>query len=328
MDPVMRGLFLTILCAAVSLPACKKDDPPNEPVAPQIPRPPTENSAPSLPAKPLSSVLRVGDEAVAGQLVKGFNEAVAGAWRWTNPSFSVKLGVPTPGAEKGATLRLKFTLPKQLIEQNQKVKLSAAVGDITAWKVFESEGEHVLEMAVPPAALASGTVNADFAVDKPFVPGGSDARSLGVIAQLVELAPALASVVPLGTDTYARQLLKGFYDPGPNAWRWTEPSFGVRLAVPAQAAGKGAVLRLNFTLPKALISKNPKVTVTAKVGSAKASKAFTAEGEHLLELAVPAAALEAESIDAEFTVDKPFVPGAGDDRPLGVIAQSVELVTK
>jgi hypothetical protein len=140
--------------------------------------------------------------------------------------------------------------------------------------------------------------------------------------------PPLVSVVPVGQEAFAGQLLSGFYDVEPGPWRWTKPSFSVRLAVPTGAAEKGGLLRLNFSLPKPLISQRPTTTLKAKFGDAEISKTFKKEGDEGLERALPGSALTAEAVIAEFTVDKPFVPGGADTRTFGVIAVSVELVSK
>lgn len=140
--------------------------------------------------------------------------------------------------------------------------------------------------------------------------------------------PKLLSAVIVRDEAVAKQLVHGFYSVEDGSWRWTEQSFGVKLAVPPGAAEKGALLRLNFSLPKAAVAQRPSVGVTGKVAESSTSKTFTKVGEQKLELVVPPAALAGESVVADFTVDKPFAPGGGDTRALGVVVVSVELVVK
>jgi hypothetical protein len=102
----------------------------------------------------------------------------------------------------------------------------------------------------------------------------------------------------------------------------------VKLAVPPGARERGAVLRLSFATPKALIAKNPSVSLKAKVGSATISKAFTGAGDHKLELDVPGTDLAADAVIAECSVAKPFTPGGTDIRVLGVVMTAVELAAK
>lgn len=140
--------------------------------------------APSASA-PLASSLPVADESLAGQLVMGFYAIEQQSWRWTGPEFSVKLAVPPGAKEKGAILRLKFTVPKQ----RPTFALTGKVADAKTTKTYSKSGDYVFELEVPAAALTTDSVVAEFGIDKPFTPGGGDVRLLGVVATSVELLP-------------------------------------------------------------------------------------------------------------------------------------------
>ena len=136
----------------------------------------------------LQSVVRVGDESASGQLLSGFFNLEAGSWRWTAPAFSVKLAVPPGAAQKGAKLILDLALPDQLMAKNPNLSVKVTVKDATTSKTFSHPGEQELELDVPAAAMSGDSVVAEFAVDKPFIPGGADGRTLGVVAKSVELS--------------------------------------------------------------------------------------------------------------------------------------------
>ena len=144
-------------------------------------------SAPPAPP-PLTSLVKAGDEAVASQLLSGFFEPQVGVWRWTAPSFSVKLAIPAGASQKGALLRFNLSLPPPLVSQHPTTTVKAKVNDVTASKTFSKTGDHELQLELAPAALAGDSIVAEFTVDKPFVPGGTDTRALGVIAKTIELA--------------------------------------------------------------------------------------------------------------------------------------------
>jgi hypothetical protein len=69
------------------------------------------------PVPALATMVHVADPKTAGQLVKGFHGIEQNAWRWTMKDFSVTLGPPAGGVEKGGVLRLKMTIPDAVIEK-------------------------------------------------------------------------------------------------------------------------------------------------------------------------------------------------------------------
>src|SRR5512142_615831 len=76
----------------------------------------------------------------------------------------------------------------------------------------------------------------------------------------------LATTVLMNDPRAAGQLLSGFYDIEDGAWRWTSQQFTVEIATPIGAAGTGATLVLNYTVPPVVIQKNGSVTLSASVG--------------------------------------------------------------
>jgi hypothetical protein len=82
---------------------------------------------------------------------------------------------------------MSFSVPEALIAQHPVVDVRARVGDVATSTKVSGAGAHALELELPPAALSHETVLADFAVDQPFLPGGADRRSLGVVAISFEL---------------------------------------------------------------------------------------------------------------------------------------------
>jgi hypothetical protein len=190
---------LPVLCVAQLLvtlagPACgERNDEPTQPPPAHLPPPSVKvapraaESAPAEAANTPSNVVRTGDASVAGQLLKGFYAIEAGSWRWTDQAFSVKLAVPPEAAEKGGVLRIDFVLPEALVDQHPNVTLKATVDGSETSKTFSGAGNHRLELELPAAALSGGVVLAEFAVDRPFLPGGLDRRSLGIVARSFEL---------------------------------------------------------------------------------------------------------------------------------------------
>jgi hypothetical protein len=187
----LRALLVLLMLSAT---ACRENK--ATPVDQPLPAPPPAvpqlvastapvASAPPAAPRPASSI-DVGDPAVAGQLGEGFY-AIETGWRWTAQKFSLTLGVPPGANEKGAAVRLKFSLPKSLLAKQKTVKLTGKVGDLTVSKAFSEPDAHVLELDLPPSALTSDSIVAEFTTDKAFSPGGQDVRVLGVLALSAEL---------------------------------------------------------------------------------------------------------------------------------------------
>jgi hypothetical protein len=139
----------------------------------------------------------------------------------------------------------------------------------------------------------------------------------------------IATTVQMGDPRAAGQLVSGFYDIEDNAWRWTGKQFIVELGTPIGAAGRGATLELQFTIPPVVIEKNGSVTLSASVdGNVLPPETFTTAGEHTYKRDVPASLLGGDSVKATFDLDKAMQPAGGDQRVLGIVANSAALVRK
>lgn len=140
-------------------------------------------------------------------------------------------------------------------------------------------------------------------------------------------ARAPSSAVRVGDPAAAAQLVDGFYALE-SSWRWTKPRFRIVLGVPPGADASGGRLRLRFFVAAAAMQVHPRLALRVTVGSVTATRTYDRPEEHLLELELPATLLQEPTITADFTVDPAFRPGGGDERVLGVVAMSAELVPR
>ncbi len=167
----MRRLAALVLCATLTT-ACSR----RKPVVETI-----EESQSSL-----ASVIHVADPAVASQLIHGFYDVEANAWRWTMGKFSVVLSPPAGAKEKGATLVLRFSLPERVLAELQSVTISASVnGFPLAPETYKKSGEQVYRRDVPANAIAGSDAKVDFALLRSLQPGALDERELGIIASSI-----------------------------------------------------------------------------------------------------------------------------------------------
>jgi hypothetical protein len=137
-----------------------------------------------------ASSMNMGDPAHAAQLLNGFYNIEAGAWRWTAKNFSVLLRTP-PGAERnGAELVLKVYLPDSQLQRLGAMTLSADTGGQSlAARSLTHANEFTYSAPVPAGALQPGFVVVNFRLDKAAVNVQGDARELGVVVTAVELDP-------------------------------------------------------------------------------------------------------------------------------------------
>jgi hypothetical protein len=126
-----------------------------------------------------------------------------------------------------------------------------------------------------------------------------------------------------------QQLVSGFHAIEQNAWRWTEEKFSVLLRPPREAAQKGALLSLKFSVPEAVSQKLGAMALEASIGGAPLGKeSYTMPGEFTYSREVPAKLLAGESVRVDFALDKSLPPGEHDQRNLGVIVTAVGFETK
>src|SRR5690349_7227538 len=108
-----------------------------------------------VPGEALST-LQMADPRIEPQLVKGVYGVEQGAWRWTAGAWTVKLKVPATGAQKGATLNFKFTIPDVVLTKvGPSITMSSSVnGTPLSPETYSKAGEQIYTRDVPAAALA------------------------------------------------------------------------------------------------------------------------------------------------------------------------------
>ena len=121
------------------------------------------------------------------QLELGWHDLEYNSWRWTDRRFAARLDVAAPLAP--ATLRFRFYLPKEVLDQRPSVTMSAAAnGTKMRSSTFSTAGEHEYLAVVP--SVNSGTVRVEFELDGTIRAPGGDQRELGVLVDFSG-APAL-----------------------------------------------------------------------------------------------------------------------------------------
>ncbi len=132
------------------------------------------------------SVIRMSDLHTQKQLMSGFYELEAGAWRWTGKTFTVSLKVPNDAASKGAVLILQGTIVADALTNGPLEVSSSVDGTPLTSQSFSKAGELIYRVDVPPAALQRPLVVVKFVLSGTHrVPG--DLRDLGVIASVISL---------------------------------------------------------------------------------------------------------------------------------------------
>ena len=134
----------------------------------------------------LATMLHAADPRAAVQLLRGFHNVEAGAWRWTMKSFAVTLKAPAGAQAKGATLVLKFALPEVILQKLGPVTVTAKVGnEQLPPETFSAAGDQTYTKEVPASALKDEAITVEFTLDKALAPSEQDQRELGVIMNLV-----------------------------------------------------------------------------------------------------------------------------------------------
>lgn len=138
-----------------------------------------------------------------------------------------------------------------------------------------------------------------------------------------------ASTISMGDPQAASQLVSGFYAVEQGAWRWTKGDFSVLLGVPADAARKGAVLRVRLTAPPPLIAKLTDITLSASVNGRKLPpETYRAAGSYTYVRDVPGNLLATSPVKVDFQLDKTAPPAGEDIRELGIVVGSIGLEPK
>lgn len=136
----------------------------------------------------LASVINVADPADSAQLVRGFSNVEADAWRWATSKFSVVLRPPPSAAQNGAKLQLNFTLVDTLVKQLGPITVSAKVNGLAVGpETFSQAGDFVYSHDVPASVLGVDVVTVEFSTDKAIAPSDQDKRELALIVKTVGL---------------------------------------------------------------------------------------------------------------------------------------------
>jgi hypothetical protein len=145
----------------------------------------------------------------------------------------------------------------------------------------------------------------------------------------IEDESPLASVVSMADPAASSQLLSGFHAVEHNAWRWSARKFSLSLAVPENAATRGARLQLKAVLPDVIARQMLGVKITPSVSSQPlAPHQFNQTGEHVAAFDVPAELLNTAAVIVDFELDKAIPPREGESRELGLVIAQVSLVTR
>jgi hypothetical protein len=132
--------------------------------------------------------VNLGNPAHAPQLKAGFHQVEEGAWRWTEPKFSVELKAPFAGQKIGATLVVKGAAPDILILKTGPITLEAKLNGTSLGKAtYPKAGPVELRLDVPANLLRAETLIVEV-TSTPGLPPGSfpgDGRALGLIVSSI-----------------------------------------------------------------------------------------------------------------------------------------------
>lgn len=138
----------------------------------------------------LASVVNVADPADSAQLVRGFSNVEADAWRWSTSKFSVVLRPPAGAAQDSAVLQLVFTLHDAIVNKLGPVTVSATVnGTPVGSEKYSAAGDYTFSQRVPQSVLGSDVVTVEFTTDKALAPTEQDKRELALIVKTIGLIP-------------------------------------------------------------------------------------------------------------------------------------------
>lgn len=159
-------------------------------------------------------------------------------------------------------------------------------------------------------------------------PGCKRKRHPNPMATIEDESP-LASSVSMADTAASSQLLAGFHAVEQGAWRWSARKFSLSLAVPENAATRGATLELKAALPDAIAQQMLGVTITPTLGGHTLTpRKLDQTGEHVIAFDVPASLLNTAAVIVDFELDKSIPPREGESRELGLVIAQVSLVTR
>ncbi len=131
-----------------------------------------------------SARVDLSDPTTSWQRLSGFWPVTDRAWAWTEPTFALLLGAPrTP--PRRPVLKLLGYVPPPEIARLGSVTLRANAGGVAlAPQTITASGGFTYERALSADALAR-PLRVEFAVEKAFVPGNPDTRSLGIVVNAI-----------------------------------------------------------------------------------------------------------------------------------------------
>jgi hypothetical protein len=136
----------------------------------------------------LASVINVADPSDSAQLVRGFSNVEADAWRWSTSKFSVVLRPPAGTAQNGAKLEMNFSLHEAVVGKLGPVTITATVnGAVMPPETYSQAGDYTYSHDVPASALGPDVVTVEFTTDKSLQPTEQDKRELALIVKTIGL---------------------------------------------------------------------------------------------------------------------------------------------
>ncbi len=138
------------------------------------------------------STVRMGDLAVANQLLTGFygveGQGANDSWRWTAPEFSLVLA-PPPGA-RDARLLMRLYFPETQIKKLGPMTLTASIdGEPLPPETFSEAGSHDFVRDVPACFLETNLVPISFSFDTYAPHSAKEARDLAAVVLMAALEP-------------------------------------------------------------------------------------------------------------------------------------------
>ena len=138
----------------------------------------------------LMTMVSVADPRAALQLTRGFYDLENNAWRWAAKNFTVMLRRPTGGAQNGASLQLKFTIPEVVSSRVGPITVAATIGGVAlSPETYSKAGDFTYARDVPASALPGETVDVNFTTDKSVPPTDQDSRELSIVVTTIGLLP-------------------------------------------------------------------------------------------------------------------------------------------